>query len=114
MNKFAICIVISALLATQAFAQNVNATLGGTVADSTGAVLPGATVTVTGIDTGVKTTTISNEAGAYQFPSLQAGNYKVAAELPGFQDFVYERVTLDVAAQLRLNFSLSVAGGATN
>jgi hypothetical protein len=114
MNKIAICIAISALLASQAFAQNVNATVGGTVTDSTGAVLPGATVTISGIDTGVKTTTISNESGAYQFSSLQAGNYRVAAELPGFQEFVYGRVTLDVGAQLRLNFTLSVAGGATN
>src|SRR5215831_2658668 len=114
MNKFAMCIAISALLASQGFAQNVNATVGGTVTDSTGAVLPGATVTITGIDTGVKTTTISNESGAYQFSSLQTGNYRVAAELPGFQEFVYERVTLDVAAQVRLNFNLSVAGGATS
>src|SRR5215475_9645559 len=108
MNKVALCVVVCAVFASSVLAQNVNATLGGTVADSTGAVIPGATVTVTGIDTGVKTTTISNEAGAYQFPSLQAGNYKVSAELSGFQDFVYERVTLDVAAQLRLNFTLSV------
>src|SRR5262249_15721572 len=114
MNRFAICIAIVVLAISQGFGQNVNATLGGTVTDSTGAVLPGATVTISGIDTGVKTTTISNESGAYQFSSLQAGNYRVAAELPGFQEFVYGRVTLDVGAQLRLNFTLSVAGGATN
>ena len=114
MKTLALYMVIIALTATLGFAQNVNATLGGTVADSTGAVLPGATVTVTGIDTGVKTTTVSNESGAYQFPSLQAGNYRVSAELPGFQEFVYERVTLDVAAQVRLNFNLSVAGDATS
>ncbi|HLH31814.1 MAG TPA: carboxypeptidase-like regulatory domain-containing protein, partial [Terriglobia bacterium] len=114
MNKFALCVIISVLFASQAVAQNVNATVGGTVVDSTGAVLPGATVTITGIDTGVKTTTISNESGAYQFSSLQAGNYRVVAELPGFQEFTYERVTLDVGAQVRLNFSLSVAGAATS
>ena len=114
MKTLALCMVIIALTATLGFGQNVNATLGGTVADSTGAVLPGATVAVTGIDTGVKTTTVSNESGAYQFPSLQAGNYRVSAELPGFQEFVYERVTLDVAAQVRLNFNLSVAGDATS
>src|SRR5215510_9996845 len=114
MNKFAVCIIITALFASEGYGQNVNASVGSTVVDSSGAVLPGATVTVTGIDTGVKTTTVSNESGAYQFPSLQAGNYRVSAELPGFQEFVYERVTLDVAAQVRLNFNLSVAGGATN
>src|SRR6516165_1102741 len=114
MRRVALSTLIVALFATMGFGQNVNATLGGTVVDGTGAVLPGATVTATGIDTGVKTTTISNESGAYQFPSLQAGNYRVSAELPGFQEFVYERVTLDVGAQVRLNFNLSVAGAATS
>src|SRR5262245_13442104 len=90
-------------------AQTVNATLGGSVMDATGALLPGATLEATGIDTGVVTKTITNDAGAYQFPSLQAGNYRVSAELPGFQEFVYQRVTLDVGGQMRLNFTLAVA-----
>jgi hypothetical protein len=96
-----------------AFAQNVNGSVSGTITDASSAVLPGATVTITGIDTGVVTTTISNESGAYTFPSLQSGNYKVVASLPGFQDFVYQRVTLDVGAQIRLNFALPVSGVST-
>jgi len=112
-RNIAISILIGALWASHVFSQNVNASLGGTVTDATGAVLPGALVTATGIDTGVTNKVIANEAGAYQFPSLQAGNYRVTANLPGFQDFVYERVTLDVGAQVRLNFSLAVSGLAT-
>src|SRR5215470_11268601 len=54
MRRVAFSTLIVALFATMGFGQNVNATLGGTVVDGTGAVLPGATVTATGIDTGVK------------------------------------------------------------
>jgi hypothetical protein len=74
MRKFAICIVLGALFAGNALAQNVNAGLGGTVTDASGAVIPGVAVTVTGIETGVETRTITNEAGAYQVPSLNPAN----------------------------------------
>src|SRR5438093_129454 len=108
MKKFSICVLMVALFASHALGQTVNASLGGTVADATGAVLPGATVTATGIDTGVATKTITNESGTYQFPSLQAGNYRVSAQLNGFQEFTYERVTLGVSAQVRINLTLAV------
>src|SRR5438034_5849287 len=112
-KEFAIYVVVAILLSFNANGQTVNASLGGTVADSTGALLPGATVTVTGIDTGVVTKAVTNEAGAYQLPSLQVGGYNVSAELPGFQEFVYQQVKLDVGAQVRLNFTLTVSGVAT-
>jgi hypothetical protein len=76
-------------------------------------VVPNATVTATGIETGVATKTTTNTSGAYEFPSLQEGNYRVSAEIAGFKEFVYQRVTLDVGAQVRLNFTLTVAGGTT-
>src|SRR5262245_42152890 len=88
--KRAVWVVVLALFAFQVKAQTVNATLGGTVSDASGALLPGATVSATGIDTGVVTKAITNESGAYQFPSLQVGSYRVVAELPGFQEFVYQ------------------------
>jgi len=113
MRNFVICLLMGVLFAGHAVAQTVNASLGGTVADPSGAVLPGATVTATGIDTGVETTSISNESGAYQFPSLQPGAYRVSAQMPGFQNYVYQRITLDVAAQVRLNLTMAVAGGGT-
>jgi hypothetical protein len=112
-KEFAVCAVVAILFALHANGQTVNASLGGTVADSSGALLPGATVTVTGIETGVVTKAVTNEAGTYQFPSLQAGGYKVSAELPGFQEFIYQQVTLNVGAQVRLNFTLAVSGVAT-
>ena len=65
-----------------AFAQTTNATLGGTVADATRALIPGVTITVTNTQTGIVNTVVTNETGAYQFASLQTGTYKVTAELP--------------------------------
>ena len=62
---------------TNSFAQTTNATLGGTVSDSTGALIPGVTVTATNTQTGIVTTGLTNETGAYNFPSLQTGVYKV-------------------------------------
>src|SRR5262245_16072156 len=111
---FSIALLLTLSFGGNAVAQTVNASVGGTVTDATGAVIPGVTVTATGIETGVVTRTISNEAGTYSFPSLQVCNYKFTAELPGFQDFVYEKVKLDVGAQLRLNFSMVVSGVATS
>src|SRR6266481_8720886 len=97
---------------THTFAQTSNATLGGTVSDSTGALIPGVNVTATNTATGIVTTVLSNEAGAYHFASLQTGTYKVTAELPGFQTQAYNDVTLGVAQQVRLNFTLQVGARA--
>jgi Carboxypeptidase regulatory-like domain len=100
------------LTSTVAFAQTTNATVSGTIQDMSAAVLPGVTVTATNNSTGVVTTVVSNEAGAYTFPSLLPGAYKVTAELPGFQTKTYE-VQLGNAQTVRLNFSLGVAGVGT-
>ena len=98
----------SFVLFTNAFAQTTNATLGGTVSDATRALIPGVTVTATNTQTGIVSTTITNETGAYNFPSLQPGLYKASAELAGFQTQTYNEVTLGVSQQVRLNFTLQV------
>jgi len=113
MKQFAICLLMGALFAGYALAQTFNASLGGTVSDSSGAVVPKATVTATGIETGVAVKTVTNTSGVYEFPSLQEGNYRVSAEMGGFKEFVYQRVTLDVGAQVRLNFALEVGAATT-
>ena len=59
------------VLSVPVFAQTSNATLGGTVSDATGALIPGVSVTATNVATGIVTTVLTNEAGAYQFASLQ-------------------------------------------
>ncbi len=89
------------VLSIPVFAQTSNATLGGTVSDATGALIPGVSVTATNVATGIVTTVLTNEAGAYQFASLQTGTYKVVAELSGFQTQTYNNVTLGISQQVR-------------
>src|SRR5215471_12811547 len=63
----------------------VNAVVTGTVSDTSGALIPGVEVTAKNTATGIVTTRITNEAGAYDFASLQPGVYTVTAVLSGFQ-----------------------------
>ena len=86
------------------------AIVSGTVTDSTGAVIPGVTIRATGVDTGVVTNTISNEAGAYTFNNLNPGKYTLSATLPGFQSKNYTDVNLSQNTTYRYNFELTVAG----
>src|SRR5687768_16136778 len=86
----------------------VNATVGGSVADGTGALIPGVTVTARNVNTGIETQRITNETGTYQFPSLQPGAYTLSASLPGFQTSTRENVQLSQGQQVRFNFILQV------
>src|SRR5262245_23089633 len=104
----AVVVCVSFIFGANAFAQTSNATLGGTVSDPSGALIPGVSVTATNTQTGIVSTVVSNEAGAYQFASLQTGTYKVSAELPGFQTQSYSDVVLGVSQQVRLNYKLQV------
>src|SRR5262245_53044573 len=111
MKRFlAAALLLLTLVLSNAFAQTTNATLGGTVSDPSRALIPGVTVTATNTQTGIVTTNVTNETGAYQFASLQTGVYKVTAELPGFQTQTYNDVNLGVGQQVRLNFTLQVSG----
>src|SRR5262247_1968063 len=103
-----LCVVIS----FNAWSQSTNATVGGTVQDATGAFIPGVTITATNVATGIVTTVVSNEAGVYQFASLQPGTYEIKSELPGFQTAIVKGFPLGGAQQARLNFTLQVAAAA--
>jgi hypothetical protein len=101
------------LWSPQTFAQTTNATIGGTVSDATGALIPGVTVTATNTQTGIVTTGVTNESGSYQLAAVQTGRYNVRAELPGFQPQIRTDVVLGVSQQVRLNFRLEVSAIAT-
>src|SRR5262249_53181008 len=109
VKKVLYWMLVSGFLVTSAFGQVTNATLSGTVADATGAVLPGVTISATNTATGVVVNGITNEAGAYTIQSLIPGTYNIAGELPGFQKQTYSNVQLGNAVTVRLNFTLQVA-----
>src|SRR5437867_4098710 len=87
-----------------------NATVGGTVGDAAGAVIPGVEVTARNVNTGIVSNQLTNETGTYNFASLQPGTYTFSASLPGFQTQTFQNVTLSQTQQVRLNFTLEVAG----
>jgi hypothetical protein len=91
----------------------VSASIGGTVSDPTGALIPGVEVTATNVNTGINTTQVTNEAGAYSMPSLQPGNYRLSAALPGFQTATRENIQLSQGQQVRFNFTMLVGTVAT-
>src|SRR5262252_8928885 len=109
LTKLLLSILVFCL---NAFSQSTNATVGGTVQDATGAFIPGVTVTATNVGTGIVTTVVSNEAGVYQFASLQPGTYEIKSELPGFQTAIVKDFPLGGAQQARLNFTLQVGAAA--
>jgi Carboxypeptidase regulatory-like domain/TonB dependent receptor len=93
----------SALLFSQGGATG---TVLGTVLDNSGAVVTGATVTVTNVATGVSNQTKSGSSGDFTVPFLQPGTYKITVEAQGFQQSVLQNVGLVVAQEARANFTL--------
>jgi hypothetical protein len=109
-----IVLLVTFVFATAAFGQGtINASLGGTASDASGALIPGVDVSARNTATGVVSTTITNESGTYAFPSLQPGAYEVTAKLPGFQTQTFQ-LTLGTAQSIRRNFTLQVGNVSTN
>ena len=110
---FACRLVLAAIVAilaspSTAFAQFDTASVLGTVRDSTGAVVPGATVTLKNVGTGITANTVSDEKGDYQFLNVRIGSYTVRAELQGFSVAEAEDVQVTVNARLRVDLALKV------
>src|SRR5262249_52736230 len=96
-----------AVFVTPSFCQTFGQ-ITGVVADSSGGVLAGATVTVTNQQTNAARTTTTNSVGGYAFPALLPGGYKVKAEMSGLQAEIRSGVELQVAQTARLDFQLKV------
>jgi hypothetical protein len=94
------------LLCLPAFSQLNLGSIAGTVTDSSGAVIAGATVTVTDMQRGVSRTLTTDTSGAYSAPSLTPGNYEVRAEYKGFQTLDRTGVAVGVAEAVRVDMSL--------
>ena len=91
-----------------AAAQGTLGRLAGTVLDTSGGVLPGATVTLTSIATNQVQTTVTNETGGFLFPQLQVGNYKVTVELQGFKTASFPDVVINVNQEYSLTAKLEI------
>ena len=95
-------------LSASVFAQGERGTLNGTIADSSGAVVAGASVKILNPATGVELNATTTDAGVYRMPSLMPGTYRISVSAPGFRTTVRENVVLSVAQTLTVDFSLEV------
>jgi hypothetical protein len=101
--------MVAALLPPHAFAQAVGGTILGDVKDATGAVVPGATVSLVHAGTGFTRTLTTDAKGGFAAPSLPTGAYNVSAELAGFRKVTVPSLHLGVDQKLRVDLVLSVA-----
>lgn len=97
-----LCLMVAAL------GQEFRASIDGSVSDSSGASIQGATISVTSVERNVTASTQSNATGRYLVQDLLQGSYTVTVEKPGFRKLVRENVKLSTNDHLALDFSLEV------
>ncbi len=89
-----------------AFGQVDTGVIQGTVRDASGAVVPGASVTLLNVDTGISFQTKTNEVGSYQFPSVRIGGYTLVAEASGFAPVTLDGIRLSIQQRYLADFTL--------
>src|SRR5262245_46469956 len=107
-TTFSVVILAMTLLPPAASAQVAGATLSGTISDASGAVIPGAMVSIRDTATGIIRTVSSDEAGLYTAPNLRPSTYDVTVSISGFNTRVQSGITLTVGAQQVLDFVMQV------
>ena len=95
------------VVSTVAWAQSTGQ-ISGAVTDQSGAILPGVEVTVTQTGTGLTRAAVTNETGAYVFPNLPVGPYRLEAALPGFRTYAQTGIVLAVGGNPVINVLLEV------
>jgi hypothetical protein len=106
----ALAAALLAILSTATLgAQNIGATLQGVVTDTQKAVLPGVTVTITNVDTGVVRTVVTDSTGWYRAAALMPGAYQMSLELTGFVTVKRGGMTLTTGQEPRIDITLQVA-----
>jgi hypothetical protein len=108
MHKLPLVILLFMLSSGAVSYAQTQGEITGEVSDTSGAVMAGVTITVTNQDTNVSRQAVTNAAGAYSFPSLLPGVYRVRAEIQGFQAMVHTDVQLQVQAVVRIDFKMQV------
>ena len=107
-----ILIVISAVLLSALVtpAQDTRGSISGTVTDSQGAAIPGATVIVANTGTGTSTRLTTNSSGYYEAPLLLPGAYSVTVENTGFKKSIRSNLALGLGEQLQINMPMEIGG----
>ena len=107
-RKISVLILVATFLFPFLAGQVTTGSFSGTARDESGAVLPGATITITHLDTSTVRTVFTDDQGRYSAPQLPLGDYEIQAELVGFQTEVRRGVKLTVGRSAIVDFSLPV------
>ena len=92
-----LCLVLvlcTTLMLPAAWGQEFRGKIQGLVTDASEAVIPGATVTLLNIKTGIQTVKVTNETGLYRFDNVDPGSYTLTTDMPGFSKIVQENLTV--------------------
>jgi hypothetical protein len=100
-------------LSGRLYAQYDNGSLVGTIRDSSGAPIAGASVKITNTATAGTSETKTNSSGDYEFPSLRVGVYTVSANAPNFSDAVGQNITVSVGNRQHIDLTLKVGAAET-
>ena len=103
MRRLMLMMLLVAGTAAPTAAQEITGTITGVVKDQSGAVIPGATVTVRNVATNIETSAVTDAAGVYVATALPVGPYVVKVELAGFHTYVRQDLEVHVADRLRVD-----------
>jgi hypothetical protein len=109
-------LLIALLITASVFCARAQSTMGsilGTVQDASGAVIPGAIVTVKSLDQDLTRSSTTNDSGEFLVENLKAGHYSVTVEHAGFAKSVVEDTQLDARQSLRIPVTMAIAAQAT-
>ena len=110
-NLFTSAVTLLALMAgvvLPALAQQITGSIEGTVKDTQGALVAGAQIKATNVDTGYSREAAADSQGIYDIQYLPVGKYKVEVDAPGFKKFVQENLVLSVDQTQTLNVTLAI------
>jgi hypothetical protein len=110
--RFVAAMIAAAVCAISLYAQSERGTISGTVQDATGAVVPGAKVTLTNSQTGITFSLPSNASGEFTVPQLPVGTYTVKFEKEGFRPATVTGIVLDASMTVRVDGKLEVGAAA--
>src|SRR5690349_24508300 len=108
LRLFGSVLLVVSMGTTVVEAQLTRGTISGTVTDPSGAVLPGARVTITNQATGLVRSATASDDGLYRVPALEPGLYTVRFELDGFQTRENKNIEVKTSDEVTLNIALSV------
>jgi hypothetical protein len=103
LRRLCIAAALMMVAAGSVQAQALYGSLVGNVVDDSGAIVPGATVTITHKETNQTREQSTPENGTYSFPNLAPGTYDVVVTLPGFKTFATRDITVNIGAIVRVD-----------